>query len=136
MPGADWIDRNEYPFASHHLPLPAGRMHFLDEGAGSPIVMVHGTPDWSFGYRKLVKNLSPEYRCVVPDNLGFGLSDKPRDWSYLPEHQAGNLRALIEHLDLKQITLVLHDSWFCTTSAGRSGSPTRWSIPRTSAAWS
>jgi haloalkane dehalogenase len=109
MPGTDWIDRNEYPFASHHLPLPAGRMHFLDEGTGSPILMVHGTPDWSFGYRKLVKELSPDYRCVVPDNLGFGLSDKPRDWSYLPELQAQNLRTLIESLGLKQITLVLHD---------------------------
>jgi len=45
----DWIDRAEYPFASHYLSLDAGRMHYLDEGAGPPIVMVHGTPDWSFG---------------------------------------------------------------------------------------
>jgi haloalkane dehalogenase len=105
----DWIDRAEYPFASHYLALDAGRMHYLDEGAGPPIVMVHGTPDWSFGYRKLVKDLSPDYRCVVPDNLGFGLSDKPPDASYVPECQAERLSRLIERLDLRDVSLVLHD---------------------------
>src|SRR5438045_2810507 len=72
----DWIDRSEYPFAPHFLSLEAGRMHYVDEGKGAPIVMVHGTPDWSFVYRNLVKELSRDFRCVVPDNLGFGLSEK------------------------------------------------------------
>jgi haloalkane dehalogenase len=71
--------------------------------------MVHGTPTWSFLYRHLVRALAPEYRCIVPDHIGFGLSDKPPDWSYRPEDHARNLRALIEHLGLRDITLIVHD---------------------------
>ena len=84
-------------------------MHYVDEGQGPPLVFVHGTPDWSFVWRHLIKALSPRYRCIAPDNLGFGLSDKPRDASYAPPEQAANLRQLIEHLGLRDITLVLHD---------------------------
>ena len=109
MANIDWIDRNEYPFASHYFQTPAGKLHYVDEGDGQPIVMLHGNPTWSFLYRKLVKRLSPRYRCIVPDYIGFGLSDKPGDWSYLPEEHAKNLEALIEHLGLKDITLVVGD---------------------------
>jgi haloalkane dehalogenase len=109
MQNTDWLDRGEYPFTSHTLSLPAGRMHYLDGGEGPPILMVHGTPDWSFSFRHLVKGLSPAYRCIVPDNLGFGLSEKPSDYSYRPQEQAANLRRLIQHLGLKEITFVLHD---------------------------
>jgi len=111
MPSANpsWIDPSEYPFQPHFLDLPAGRMHYVDEGQGQAVVMVHGTPTWSFLYRKLIKGLSSDYRVVAPDHLGFGLSDKPRDWSYLPRDHAANLAELITHLDLKDITLVVHD---------------------------
>jgi haloalkane dehalogenase len=109
MDSTDWIDRSEYPFASHFLSLEDGRVHYLDEGDGPPIVMVHGTPDWSFSYRQLVKGLSAEFRCIVPDNLGFGLSAKPRDASYAPERQAERLNTLIEQLHLRDVSLVLHD---------------------------
>ena len=105
----DWLDRGEYPFESRWLDVEGGRMHYLDEGEGAPIVMVHGTPTWSFLYRHLIRELSPRYRCVAPDHLGFGLSDRPADWSYRPPDQAGNLARLIETLDLKDITLAVHD---------------------------
>lgn len=105
----DWLDRDEYPFASHYLDLPMGRLHYLDEGAGDPIVMVHGNPTWSFLYRHLIKALSPAYRCIALDHIGFGLSDKPTGWSYLPTEHAQNLETLIESLDLKHITLVVQD---------------------------
>ena len=104
-----WLDRAEYPFTSRWLDLPAGRMHYVDEGQGPALVFVHGTPDWSFVWRHLIKALSPRYRCIAPDNLGFGLSDKPPDATYTPAEQAANLRQLIEHLGLRDITLVLHD---------------------------
>lgn len=104
-----WLDRAEYPFAPLWLDLPAGRMHYVDEGQGQPIVFVHGTPDWSFVWRHLIKALSPRYRCIAPDSLGFGLSDKPQGYSYAPAEQAANLRRLIDTLGLKDITLVLHD---------------------------
>lgn len=105
----DWIDRNDYPFASHHFQTAAGKLHYVDEGEGQPVVMIHGNPTWSFLYRKLIKKLSPKYRCIAPDHLGFGLSDKPEDWTYLPEDHAKNLAALIDSLGLKNVTLVMQD---------------------------
>jgi haloalkane dehalogenase len=105
----DWLDRQEYPFASHWLHGGLGRLHYVDEGQGSPILMVHGTPTWSFLYRHLVNGLRDRYRCVVPDHLGFGLSDRPVAWSYRPEDQARNLDRLIRTLGLKDLTLVVHD---------------------------
>jgi haloalkane dehalogenase len=104
-----WIDRQEYPFASHRLDVGAGRLHYLDEGRGAPILMVHGTPTWSFLYRHLVKALRGRYRCVVPDHLGFGLSDRPAQWSYRPQDQARNLARLVDTLGLKDFTLIVHD---------------------------
>jgi haloalkane dehalogenase len=104
-----WLDRNEYPFQFNYKRLPAGNMHYVDEGNGEPIVMVHGTPSWSFLYRKLIKTLSVNYRCIAPDHIGFGLSDKPSNWSYQPEDHACNLEIFLEDLNLKNITLIVHD---------------------------
>jgi pimeloyl-ACP methyl ester carboxylesterase len=104
-----WLDTKEYPFTSRWLELPSGRLHYVDEGQGRPLVMVHGTPDWSFLWRHLIKALAPRYRCVALDNLGFGLSDRPPGSWYLPENQAANLKTLIERLGLRDVTLVLHD---------------------------
>lgn len=109
MTNTDWIDRNEYPFTSRYFQADAGRMHYVDEGSGEAVVMVHGNPAWSFLYRNLIKELRGQFRCIAPDHLGFGLSDKPESWSYLPEDHAQNLTALILELDLKNITLVVHD---------------------------
>lgn len=104
-----WVDRREYPFEPRALDVEGGRLSYVDEGEGAPIVMVHGTPTWSFLYRHLIRDLSPRYRCVAPDHLGFGLSDRPPGWSYRPEDQARNLARLIETLGLKDLTLVVHD---------------------------
>jgi haloalkane dehalogenase len=104
-----WVDRREYPFEPRALDVGAGRLSYVDEGQGSPIVMVHGTPTWSFLYRHLIRELRPRYRCVAPDHLGFGLSDRPPGWSYRPEDQARNLARLIDSLALKDLTLVVHD---------------------------
>lgn len=110
MRDTGWIDRTEYPFTPHYLDLHMGRMHYVDEGQGGPpVVMVHGTPTWSLLYRRLIKELSGSYRCIAPDNIGFGLSDRPDGWSYRPEDHARNVRTLIERLDLRDITLVVHD---------------------------
>ena len=109
MQCSDWIDRDLYPFRSNYLELPAGRMHYVDEGSGDPVVMVHGNPAWSFLYRSLIRGLSPDFRCVAPDHLGFGLSDKPAGWSHSPEAHASNLSRLIEALGLEDVTLVVQD---------------------------
>lgn len=105
----DWLDRSEYPFAPHWFSTAVGRMHYVDEGEGRPIVFVHGNPVWSFMFRNPVKALRASHRCIAPDLLGFGLSDKPHDWSYLPSEQAAMLEALLESLDLTDVVLVLGD---------------------------
>ena len=98
-----------YPFKSHFLDLGGIRYHYLDEGRGEPIVMLHGNPTWSFYYRHLIMDLRSRYRVVAPDHVGCGLSDKPQRYDYTLERHIANLEALMEHLALKKITLVLHD---------------------------
>src|SRR5436305_2156201 len=88
------------------------RLHYLDEGDGEPVVMVHGNPTWSFYYRHLVEALSPSHRVIVPDHIGCGLSDKPDDsrYAYTLASRVDDLEALLEHLGIvKDITLVVHD---------------------------
>jgi haloalkane dehalogenase len=104
-----WLDRAEYPFASHWIEIEGARMHYLDEGHGPTLLMVHGTPTWSFLYRHLVKGLRDRYRCVVPDHLGFGLSDKPAGDAYRPPDQARRFAAFVEGLGLTDVTLAVHD---------------------------
>ncbi|MCU7940718.1 MAG: alpha/beta fold hydrolase [gamma proteobacterium symbiont of Bathyaustriella thionipta] len=97
-----WLDKNEYPFQSNYFELPMGRIHYIDEGESDhAIVMVHGNPAWSYTYRKLITCLSKKYRCIALDHIGFGMSDKPINWDYLPENHAINLEKLLKHLSLK-----------------------------------
>lgn len=106
----DGVDRGAYPFADRRLELPAGRIHYVDEGAGpETLLFVHGTPTWSFEWRHLIKALCRDYRCVAPDHLGFGLSDRPAGFAYTPEAHAENLAAFVRILDLRNVTLVVHD---------------------------
>lgn len=86
-----------------------GRMHYVDEGSGDPIVFVHGNPAWSYSFRHLIQHFSKTYRCIAPDHIGFGLSDKPEDYDYSPESHAGNFAALMDQLDLNNITFVFND---------------------------
>lgn len=104
-----WLDRKEYPFKSNYFDLPIGKMHYLDEGKGNPIVFVHGNPGWSFEFRNVIKELSKTNRCISNDHIGFGLSDKPFEWNYLPKNHADNFEKLINHLNLENITLVVND---------------------------
>jgi haloalkane dehalogenase len=105
-----WVDREEYPFRSRWLRLPSGeRMHYVDEGTGETLLFVHGTPTWSFEWRHVIRALSATHRCVAPDHLGFGLSDRPRDGAYTPEWHATNLAAFVDAVGLESFTLVVHD---------------------------
>lgn len=104
-----WLDRTQYPFTSRWLELSAGRMHYVDEGDGDPILFVHGTPTWSFEYRHLVRALSLTNRCVAPDHLGFGLSERPESFPYTIQAHADNLAQFVERLGLRDLTLVVHD---------------------------
>lgn len=103
------VDRAAYPFQRRWVGLPAGRLHYVEEGSGEPLLLVHGTPTWSFEWRHIIRALAPAWRCVAPDHLGFGLSDRPREFPYTPEAHAENLRRFVEVLALDQLTLVVHD---------------------------
>ncbi|MDQ1265336.1 MAG: hypothetical protein QG635_486 [Bacteroidota bacterium] len=104
-----WLDRKEYPFKSHYFQLPFGRMHYVDEGQGSPIVMLHGNPGWSFEFRNVIKAMSKTNRCIAIDHIGFGLSDKPVDFDYLPSSHARNFELLMDYLNLSSITMTFND---------------------------
>jgi cis-3-alkyl-4-acyloxetan-2-one decarboxylase len=98
-----------YPFTSHTLDLNSSKYHFLDEGQGETLLMLHGNPTWSFYYRNLILGLNQSYRCVVPDHMGMGKSDKPQSYNYTLSQHIDNLEALVDKLELKDITLVVHD---------------------------
>ncbi len=110
--------KNEYPFTGKRLDLPSTSpreqlsYHYLDEGDGPPVVMVHGNPSWSFYYRNLVLALRDRFRCIVPDHIGCGLSDKPGDdrYAYTLSRRVADLEQLLEQLGIREnITLVVHD---------------------------
>jgi len=110
MPAANqW--RPLYPFRSHEITVGGFRYHYLDEGVGETLLLVHGNPTWSFYWRELVRALRGRYRVVVPDHIGCGLSEKPgtSDYPYRLKRRIADLGQLIEQLDLRQITLVAHD---------------------------
>lgn len=115
----------EYPFAGHVLGIDGHAYHYLDEGSGPVLLFVHGNPTWSFAWRHLIKELSPEYRCIAVDHIGCGRSDKPQDYGYTLANHVGNLTRLIEHLDLRDITLVGHDWGGCIGMGAAVASPER-----------
>lgn len=84
-------------------------MHYVDEGEGDVLLFVHGNPSWSFEFRRLICSLSRNYRCIAVDHLGFGLSDKPPGVSYLPQFHAANFARFVDGLDLRDVTLIVHD---------------------------
>lgn len=98
-----------YPFRSNFLQLGSHNLHYVDEGEGQPILMLHGNPTWSFYYRNLIQTFSPRFRTVVPDHMGCGLSDKPQDYPYNLETHIQNTYKLIKFLGLKNIILIVHD---------------------------
>ena len=103
-----------YPFAPNYFELDgdlAGlRMHYLDEGSGAPVLLLHGEPTWSYLYRKMIPGLSGTHRVIAPDYVGFGRSDKPTDidW-YSYDRHVDSIVQLIDHLDLRDITVVVQD---------------------------
>ncbi len=99
-----------YPFAPHYVEQDGLRLHYLDEGAGAPVLLLHGEPTWSYLYRTVIPELTPAGRIVAPDYLGFGRSDKPlRVEDYTYDLHAGSIRRLVEELDLRDLTVVVQD---------------------------
>jgi cis-3-alkyl-4-acyloxetan-2-one decarboxylase len=100
---------DEYPFPSHFFDLDGLRYHYVDEGSGPTLLLVHGNPTWSFAWRNLIKALSPHYRVLAVDHIGCGFSDKPQDYPYRLAQHVANLERFVTGLDLRNITLFGHD---------------------------
>lgn len=98
-----------YPFDSHFYNLNPYKYHYVDEGEGEVLLFLHGNPTWSFYYRNLIQSFQNKYRCIAPDHMGCGFSDKPQDYNYTLSTHIDNLEQLIDSLGLKDITLVMHD---------------------------
>src|SRR5262245_40500045 len=99
-----------FPFPPRYMRLPHVQLHYVDVGSGDPCVMVHGDPTWGYLYRAFVPRLATRARCIVPDHMGMGKSSVPATpFPYRLEHHVANLEALLLSLDLRDITLVLHD---------------------------
>ena len=98
-----------FPFKPHFTNAPGFRMHYVDEGGGDPILCLHGEPTWGYLYRRFIPPLAHTHRVIVPDHMGFGKSETPQDREYTLRTHVENLTALIDELDLQEITLVAQD---------------------------
>ena len=99
----------DYNFKENYILFEKNKMHYVDEGEGDPILMLHGNPTWSFYYRHLANRFKKNRRVVIPDHIGCGLSDKPQNFDYRLENHIQNIEALVKRLELKEITLIVHD---------------------------
>ena len=99
-----------YDFAPHYVEQDGLRMHYVDEGDGAPVLLLHGEPTWAYLYRRVIPQITPVARCIAPDYFGFGRSDKPieRDW-YSYDAHAGSLERFVDELDLRDMTVVMQD---------------------------
>ena len=117
------VDETLYPFESHYHQVDGGRLHYIDEGEGTPVVMVHGNPSWSFYYRNVVSALKNRYRCIVPDHIGCGFSDKPSAdaYGYSLQNRIDDLSSLLdETVPGQQVDLIVHD-WGGAIGCGWAG---------------
>ena len=106
---ADETFDGTWPFSPHYFDGAGFKMHYVDEGKGDAIICLHGEPTWGYLYRNFIPPLAECQRVIVPDHMGFGKSETPQDREYTLKTHSENLMALVEHLDLRDITLVMQD---------------------------
>lgn len=103
------VDASEYPFKDHWMPYRDGYIHYIDEGQGPTVLLLHGNPTWSYLYRNVIKELRGDYRLVALDYPGFGMSKAPSGYGYTPQEQSDAVAALIRRLELNHFVLVVQD---------------------------
>ncbi len=104
-----WLSRELYPFESRYAEVGGGRVHYVDEGSGPPLLLLHGNPTWSFLYRDLIIGLRDRFRCIAVDYPGFGLSSAGSGYGYTPAEHAAVLEQLVVQLDLSGVTMMVQD---------------------------
>jgi haloalkane dehalogenase len=102
-------DSRLFPFESKWFDSRVGRVHYIDEGVGDPILFLHGNPTWSFLYRGIIIRLREKFRCIAVDYPGFGLSERPDGYDYTPGAHAGVVQDFVRHLDLRNLTIMGQD---------------------------
>jgi len=100
LPSEFTPDPELYPFTSRWFDSSRGRVHYIDEGTGPVIVFFHGNPTWSFLYRNIIAGLRDRFRCIAPDYLGFGLSERPSGFTYRIDEHVSVMGELVDHLEL------------------------------------
>lgn len=106
------VDRDEYPFPEKFHTRNGLKLHYVDEGSGDPLIMVHGNPTWSLYFRNLVKAFRGTHRTIAVDHIGCGRSDKPNDaqYDFRLKSRIDDLESLVSHLGVKRnLTLIVHD---------------------------
>jgi haloalkane dehalogenase len=104
-----WVPTHLYPFEDRYAEVAGCQVHYVDEGSGPPLLLLHGNPTWSFLYRNVITGLRGRYRCIAVDHPGFGLSTPRRGYGFTPREHAEVLQQLVEQLDLTGITLMVQD---------------------------
>lgn len=104
-----WVDATLFPFESRFLTLDGHLVHYVDEGSGPALLMLHGNPTWSFVYRGVISALRDSFRCIALDYPGFGLSQAGPGYTYLPEEHADVVNSFVDRLGLADVTLVAQD---------------------------
>lgn len=104
-----WLDERLFPFRSRFIEIDGSRVHYVDEGEGPPLLLLHGNPTWSFLYRDIIRGLRGRFRCVAPDYPGFGLSVARAGYGFTPAEHADTIERLLLALDLSDVTLMVQD---------------------------
>jgi haloalkane dehalogenase len=108
-PLPDWLDTTLYPFDNHYLQIDGHTVHYVDEGSGPVLLLLHGNPTWSFLYRRIIAELSAQFRCIALDYPGFGLSTAGPGYSFKPEQHSQVVEQFITTLGLTDIRLMVQD---------------------------
>jgi len=109
MTRPDWIDSKAYPFTDQFVEIEGCRLHYVDEGSGPPLLLLHGNPTWSFTWRTVIGGLRDTFRCIALDYPGFGLSTAPPDFGFTPPELSRVVDRFVSQLDLTNMTIMGHD---------------------------
>ncbi len=109
IPRPAWVPEDLYPFEDRYADIDGARVHYVAEGGGPPLLLLHGNPTWSFLYRDLITGLRDRFRCIAPDYPGFGLSTTAPGYRYTPAEHADVVEKLVLLLDLEGTTMMVQD---------------------------
>ncbi len=105
----NWLDRSLFPFKSQLMEIDGNIIHYIDEGEGATLLLLHGNPTWSFLYRHIVLKLSSHFRCIALDYPGFGLSTAKPDYDFTPREHSNIVEKFVEHLGLNDLRIMVQD---------------------------